>query len=112
MYVPFGRSESLYTTGNSDPSGGVSLYLASSVSDMGALTINTAGLVGEVRPAVVGTGTDAALVPQFAPLSLRPFPVDSNPLVLIHWFDASITGSMHRAGEYTTDVAPGDPVNL
>ena len=112
VYVPFGRSVSLYKTGNSDPSGGVSLHLSSSVSDMGALTTNTAGLVGEVRSAVVGTGTDAALVPQFAPLLLRPFSIDTNPLVPIHWFDASITGSMHREGVYTTDVAPGDPVNL
>ena len=80
VYVPFGRSVSLYTTGNSDPSGGVSLHLSSSVSDMGALTTNTAGLVGEVRSAVVGTGTDAALVPQFAPLLLRPFSIDTNPV--------------------------------
>ena len=112
VYVPFGRSVSLYTTGNSDPSGGVSLHLSSSVSDMGALTTNTARLVGEVRSEVVGTGTDAALVPQFAPLLLRPFPIDTNPLVPIHWFDASITGSMHREGVYTKDIAPGDPVNL
>ena len=116
VYVPFGRSVSLYTTCNSDPCGGVSLHLCSSVSEMGALPIHTAGLVGEVRSAVVGgTGTHAALVldvPQFAPLSLRPFPVQTNPLVPIHWFDASITGSMHREGLYITDVAPGDPVNL
>ena len=79
---------------------------------MGALTTNTAGFVAEVQSAVVGTCTDAALVPQFAPLSLRPFPIDTNPLVPIHWFDASITGSKHREGVYTTDVAPGDPVNL
>ena len=103
VYVPFGRSVSLYTTGKSDLSAGVSLHLSSSVSHMGALTTNTARLVGEVRSAVVGTGTDAALVPQFAPLSLRPFPIDTSPLVPIHWFDASITGSMHREGVYTTD---------
>ena len=46
-------------------------------------------------------------VPQFAPLSVRPFPADTDRLVPIHWFDASITGSMHRES-----VAPGDPVNL
>ena len=116
VYVPFGRSVSLYTTGNSDPSGGVSLHLCSSVSDMGALPIDTAGLVGEVRSAVVGgTGTNAALVldvPQFTPPSLRQIPVDTDPLVPIHWFDVSITSSMHREGVYITDIAPGDPVNL
>ena len=85
----------------------MSLHLSSSVSDMGALTTNTARLVGEVRSAVVGTATDAALVPQFAPLSIRPFAIDTNPLVPIHWSDAPITGSMHREGVYTTDVAPG-----
>ena len=98
VYVPFGRSVSLYTTGISDPSGGVTLHLCSSVSAMGALPIDTAGLVGEVRSAVVGTSTDAALVPQFVPLPLQPVPVDTNPLVPIHWFDVSITGSMHREG--------------
>ena len=111
VYVPFGWSVSLYTTSNSDPSGGMSLHLCSSVSDMGALPIDTAGLVGEVQCAVVGgTGTDAALVldvPQFAPLSLQPFLVDTDPLVRIHWLDASITSSMHG-----DSVAPGDPVNL
>ena len=90
VYVLFGRSVSLYTTRNSDPSGGVSMHLCPSVSDMGALPIDTAGLLGEVWSAVVGgTGTDAALVldvPQFAPLSLRPFPVDTNLLVPIHWW--------------------------
>ena len=79
---------------------------------MGALTTNTVRLVGEVRSAMVGTGTDSALVPQFAPLSLRQFSIDTNGLVPIHWFDASITGSMHLEGVYTTDVAPVDPVNL
>ena len=83
---------------------------------MDALPIDTAGLVGAVWSAVVGAnGTDAAAnlgVPLLSPLSLRPFPVHTDPLVPIHWFDASVGDSMYRESFHITDVGRVDRVKL
>ena len=123
VYVPFGRSVSLYATGDSgplDPSGVVlpPLHLHSSVSDLGALPVDTYWLTwGAVRSAVVGAGgTGAVPIPgaaSVAPLSLRPFPVDVDPRVPIHWLDAWASGTLlsNRASRAVV-ARDGDPVDL
>ena len=122
VYVPFGRSVSLYATGDSgpsDPSGVVlpPLHLHSSVSDLGALPVDTFWLAGAVRSAVVGAGGTGAVpipgVASLAPLSLRPFPVDVDPRVPIHWLDAWVSGTLlsDRASRAVV-ASDGDPVDL
>ena len=122
VYVPFGRSVSLYATGDSgpsDPSGLVPppLYLHSSVSDLGALPVDTSRLAGAVWSAVVGAGGTGAVpirgVTSVAPLSLRPFPVDVDRRVPIHWLDAWVSGTLLSDRASRAVVASnGDPVDL